>query len=160
MSAKSITPRRSDSKCDMSEQEATAFTTAEGTPQFATAFTTGSKPMRSIANVMASAATKPITWLRESEDANTPIAVAAPASRKLPRYPQNTAPQSGEPSHAVVATTGNVRARPIPMNAQAARNFPTRACVSVTGSVRRSSIVPLRRSSAHEPIVAAGTRRR
>lgn len=40
--------------------------------------------MRSV-NVVASAITKLITWLRESELAKTPIAVAAPASRKLPR---------------------------------------------------------------------------
>ena len=69
----------------MSEQEATAFTTAAGTPQFATAFTTGSNPMMSSRNVIASAETKPITWLRERDEAKTPIAVAAPASRKLPR---------------------------------------------------------------------------
>ena len=46
------------------------------------------------------------------------------------------------------------------MKAQAARNLPTSASPSVIGSVSSSSIVPLRRSSAHEPIVAAGTRRR
>ena len=43
------------------------------------------------------------------------------------------------------------------MNAQAARNLPSSASVSVSGIVSSSSIVPLRRSSAHRPIVAAGT---
>ena len=43
------------------------------------------------------------------------------------------------------------------MNAQAARNLPTRTSQTVIGSVRISSAVPLRRSSAQRPIVAAGT---
>ncbi len=41
--------------------------------------------MTSIRKQIASAITKPITWLRESAEANTPIATQAPASRKEPR---------------------------------------------------------------------------
>ena len=61
------------------------LTTKPGTPQPATALSIGSKPIISSPNMSASATTKPTTWLRESELAKTPIAVAAPASRKLPR---------------------------------------------------------------------------
>ena len=59
-----------------------------------------------------------------------------------------------------MSATGKVRPRAIAMNAQAARNLPTSTWTSVTGSVSRSSAVPLRRSSAHRPIVAAGTNSR
>ena len=46
------------------------------------------------------------------------------------------------------------------MNDHAARNLPTSASQVVIGSVSSSSAVPLRRSSAQVPIVAAGTSRR
>ena len=45
----------------------------------------------------------------------------------------------------------------MPTKLHAARNLPTRTSVIVTGSVSSSSAVPLRRSSAQTPIVAAGT---
>ena len=53
-------------------------------------------------------------------------------------------------------TIGNVRARAMPRNAQAARNLPRTACVIVMGSVNSSSIEPTFRSSAHSRIAVAG----
>ena len=55
------------------------MTIALGTPQLATAVVTGSKPTIMSTNTMASETTKPITLERESVDAKTPIAAAAPA---------------------------------------------------------------------------------
>jgi len=46
---------------------------------------TGSKPMISMKRQIARAITKPMTWLRESADANTPTATQAPESRSDPR---------------------------------------------------------------------------
>jgi len=45
----------------------------------------GLKPMMSRRNVSASDTTKPTTDERDSADANTPTAVAAPARRSEPR---------------------------------------------------------------------------
>src|SRR3546814_5849740 len=45
-------------------------------------------------------------------------------------------------------------------NAHAARNLPSTACHWVTGKVSSSSMVPVRRSSAHRRIDTAGTRNR
>ncbi len=74
-----------DSKWFRSEQLATPLTITAGTPQFATALVTGSKPVIISTNTIASDTTKPTTALRESVDAKTPIAAAAPAIISEPR---------------------------------------------------------------------------
>ena len=60
----------------------------------------------------------------------------------------------------MVIQTGKVSASAIPTNTQAAKNLPSTACHSVTGCVSSSSMVPLRRSSAHRRIDTAGIRNR
>ena len=79
-----MTPRRTASKCERSEQPAIAFTIAEGTPQFATAVVTGSNPMMRRRKTIASEMTNPTTLERERVEAKTPTADAAPARRKDP----------------------------------------------------------------------------
>ena len=56
-----------------------------GTPQEATAPVIGSKPTIISNNTIASEITNPTTLERESDEAKTPIAEAAPASSKEPR---------------------------------------------------------------------------
>ena len=85
MSARSTTPRCIDSKWVRSEQAAIPFTIAVGTPQLATAEVTGLKPTIISRNTSASDITNPTTLERESVDAKSPIAAAAPAKRSEPR---------------------------------------------------------------------------
>ena len=56
----------------------------------------------------------------------------------------------------MVIQMGNVSASAMPTNTQAARNLPSTACHSVTGCVSSSSMLPLRRSSAHRRMDTAG----
>ena len=56
-----------------------------GTPQPATAPTTGSNPTISSMKIIASETTKPITLDFEIDEAKTPVAQAAPASSSEPR---------------------------------------------------------------------------
>ena len=63
---------------------------------------------------------------------------------------------SGEPSTFTVIHSGIVSTRASAAKAQAASHLPTTICHGWTGSVIRSSMVPLRRSSAHSRIAIAG----
>jgi hypothetical protein len=55
---------------------------------------------------------------------------------------------------------GKVSTSATPAKIQAARNLPMTAAKVVVGSVINSSMVPLRRSSAHSRMAIAGTRKR
>ena len=69
-------------------------------------------------------------------------------------------PLSGSPSQLTVSHIGKVSRSAIPAKTQAARNLPSTAAKVVVGSVISSSIVPVRRSSAHSRMAIAGTRNR
>src|SRR6266404_3093206 len=56
--------------------------------------------------------------------------------------------------------SGKVRNSASAKNSHEARNFPTMACQAVIGMVNSSSRVPCRRSSDHNRIPTAGTRKR
>ena len=56
--------------------------------------------------------------------------------------------------------SGKVRNSANARNSHEARNFPTIACHAVIGMVSSSSMVPSRRSSDHNLIPTAGTRKR
>src|SRR4051812_43349081 len=69
-------------------------------------------------------------------------------------------PQSGEPRYAVVSAIGKLKRMANARKAHAAKNFPNTADSVVIGRVNKSSTVPVRFSSDHKRMPAAGIRKR
>ena len=118
------------------------------------------KPVTISRNPATPHRTNAITWFFVNAERNAPSASSVPERSAHARYPTRIAPWSGFPSQPTVIQSGTVSASAAHANAHAARNFPSTRSRTETGSVSRSSIVPVRRSSAQSRMLRAGTRKR